>query len=394
MEFSVSSIRKKVNRKTLPQNVVDGLGEDSLGEQIAAKLKYKCNKIRRFPSRQFVMSVTTNKMHRLLYCPMCKLASTFWTRFFMMLNLQNVTAEIYLTPYDVPLSLAPPTRERLINKNGLQIPNASEMYGFLFVRNPYSRILSAYVDKLFAPNPIFWKIGKKIVGPLRNKTVNGQRKDKCGSDVTFSEYVQAVTKRHLLNGSIDCHDADYMSYCHVCDVAYKFVGRLESFYTDAFFLFKQLNLNETLKIMRKEMKLLSDQDAVLDSVSSAYKWRKDIEKCISWDAALRRVWKKLQIRGIIGKDKYPLSESESKQITRDDFIKLVMETQERTPYALRKNQRNQAFVEIFRTVPLEVLKDFKTAFEHDFYLFEYDPSPKNIFSRIDDIEYFGYLDLK
>ncbi|KAL8595979.1 hypothetical protein ACOMHN_018291 [Nucella lapillus] len=28
----------------------------------------------------------------------------------------------------------------------------------IFVRNPYSRMFSAYVDKVFAPNPTFWKL--------------------------------------------------------------------------------------------------------------------------------------------------------------------------------------------------------------------------------------------
>jgi hypothetical protein len=38
----------------------------------------------------------------------------------------------------------------------------------MFVRDPHSRILSGYVDKLYCPNTLYWKVtGRYVVSDIR-----------------------------------------------------------------------------------------------------------------------------------------------------------------------------------------------------------------------------------
>ena len=54
----------------------------------------------------------------------------------------------------------------------------------MFTREPYSKLLSGYVDKLWAPNPYFWgTVGSHAIKAFRKP----QRSDvRCAHDLTFA----------------------------------------------------------------------------------------------------------------------------------------------------------------------------------------------------------------
>ena len=303
------------------------------------------------------------------------------------------------TPYDIPITDAPPTNERVHFSHHILSPGIyNNQYKFLFVRNPYTRLLSAFVDKLFAPNPTFWRgVCTNIIRSQRHFPVPFQGKPvlplkKCGSDLKFEEYIRAIVVRHRVRrfGSVDCHDAEFHSTCHTCDIRYDFVGKMENFMDDSFFLYRKLGLNKTVAAAN-EFPWLLDNDAIYDTVSSAFSFKDDVIKCISWDEALRRVWRKLQIRGVIGKEAFPLSARESNRINVDEFVWLVKETRLNSTFSERKKQRKEALIEIYRSVPIDLLKQLRTVFSTDFELFAYESSPDDIFNRDQPIIPFGYL---
>ena len=372
--------------------------EPSNGEVLAKTLKTKCQG--RPKMRKFTQAVTSNSGYNIMLCPMCKLASTFWTRFFRMLaSYDDTNIE---TPYDIAIVDAPPTQERLTFVHGSLSPNVYQNhYKFLFVRYPYTRILSAYVDKLFAPNPYFWRgICSSIIrsqrhsSAIRRNPLRPTVLKNCGADLTFEEYLKAIVTKHKKpHGSVDCHDSEFHSYCHTCEIQYDFIGKMENFLSDSVFLYKKLGLNKTLNAIEKFSGLL-DNDALYDTVSSAFAFKKDVIQCgIPWDQALHRVWRKLQIRGVIGKHPFPLTAKESDKIDQDRFIWLVKETRLKTSGEERRKQRKEALTEIYRSVPLDLLRQLRTVYAADFELFDYESSPANLFNRSSTYIPFGYLSI-
>ena len=56
---------------------------------------------------------------------------------------------------------------------------------FMFARDPYTRIWSAYLDKFVLP--LFWHTGKEVVKEMRNNATKASLE--CGHDVTFKEFL-------------------------------------------------------------------------------------------------------------------------------------------------------------------------------------------------------------
>lgn len=390
---------KKLPAKRQPTNqnadFQYGHSQYSQGELLAKRLQAKCYiYLRELPRTPAVFPVTTDSKHNLMFCPMCKLASTYWTRFFKLIALQDKNKTIE-TPYDIPLSIARPTAERLKITRGISGTLVNNYYKFMFVRDPYARILSAYVDKLFAPNPTFWRghcrgIIKVFRSPSKSRST-------CGSDLTFEEYVRAIVQAHQKPfeiGRTDCHDSSFMGSCHPCEVQYDFIGKMENFTADSYFLYEKFNFTRTLNLLKTKGKQLADDDALFDTVNSPFNWKEDIKSCIPWMEALKRIWRKLQIRGVIGKQQFPLTKEECDKISRDEFIALVKETQKMTPYSNRKKQRTEALIEIFSQVHPKYLQLLKSSYANDFHFFEYNDSPTEIFNiNRSTIQYYGYLDI-
>ncbi|KAL4221985.1 hypothetical protein ACF0H5_018032 [Mactra antiquata] len=365
------------------------------GENLAKRLNTKCsNYLSKLPKRHANFPVTTNLEYKIMFCPMCKLASTYWTRFFKLLEVYKKNSSIS-TPYDIPLKKAPPTKQRLTILTGDKNTNFESHYKFLFVRDPYARILSAYVDKLFAPNPFFWKsLCRKMINLFRNE---GEYKAPCGSDLQFKEYIKSINTAHtrLYNrGTVDCHDETFTGACHPCEVQYDFVGKMENFSSDSTHIFKKLQLTRSIEALQNKGKQLADDDALNDTVTSPFLWKNEIKTCIPWHEALNRIWKKLQIRGVIGKQPLSLTADEAEHITQQEFLDLIKQTQKLTSYEERKKQRHDALIEIYSQVDQNDLEMLKKSFKDDFELFEYDISPSYIFNdRMKTVDYYGYLEL-
>lgn len=152
-----------------------------------------------------------------LYCPVEKVATTFWRR---VIYQTWHTREIN-HPYEVSISQAllqhfnhPPksyTMDYLKSK-----------FKFFFVRDPFHRILSAYIDKIFVPNPQFWEqFGKPSIRLFR-KQGNNQT---CYHDASFSEFVQFVIWSLKNFKKVDPHFLPATEMCVPCAMDFSFVGR-------------------------------------------------------------------------------------------------------------------------------------------------------------------------
>ena len=111
-------------------------------------------------------------------------------------------------------------------------------YKFLFVREPFERLLSAYRSKFEAENEFYRKtFGREIIQRFRKNAT--QHAKNFGDDVTFLEFVKYI----VFGGNFDEHWRPYDQLCHVCSVGYNFIGHLETIEEDALFLVKEARVD-------------------------------------------------------------------------------------------------------------------------------------------------------
>lgn len=358
------------------------------GYKLAKYVREQCNQngyYYKFDAIRLNQKYAT-KSKKLQFCPVWKVGTTFIKRLFMIENLP--THKNYTNPYLISFS------ESYSADRGM-ISNKDDSKKFMFVRNPYQRLLSCYVDKLLAPNPVYWR----LLGVPAIQTV---RKDKsrdtgnCGHDLTFSEFIKyvitamGIPERGFLGkarkkvGIIrDLHFEQLTVVCKPCHLKYDFVGKMESFKDDSIELMNQMNLTNVAKFIEQNGESLAAEDAINDTVSQPFypEFKRDYLNCITEKEALERAWLKLQTRGLIGNKSLEISEDEAKQQTFDTFQRMAMVARKNSTKEERSAMKHYFFQKMYKTVPREDLEKISRLYQDDFHLFEYDSRPADLFPK-------------
>ena len=301
---------------------------------------------------------------------------------------KNVT-----NPYAIPIPSGLKASRRAHSQHVGQ-NNRDIFTKMIFMREPYSRLLATYVDKLLAPNPIFWRDVSQHALKITRGNVNILKKGSvvCAHDLTFKEFIKFAIHVHDIHRQIDSHIVSINVQCSPCFHNYDIIGKMETFRMDAFSVFRRFGLNDTIRNMEKTFESDYEMDAVLDSINSPFSWMGDITKCMEVDEGLKRIWRKLQIRGMLAlENKFPFANSVN--VTANRFIDEVVKARSSTSKSLRKLSRNRAKIEIFRTVPIEDMRKLQQIYKLDFEMFEYDKEPRELYNREPVDKVYGYLDI-
>jgi len=253
----------------------------------------------------------------------------------------------------------------------------------MFVREPFARLLSGYTDKLFAPNPYFWgEIGQHIIKTVRlnSSSTTSSNKSLCGHDVSFPEFIDYVIQSETLNSSkTDEHFSPMYNKCDPCIIDYKVIGKMESFSTDVAYTLGLL-VNPVSKESIEEWSRETLADAIYDSIYSPFGWKPKIQQCMTWYEALRRIWRKLQIRGIILlTDAFPWQAYD--EISYELFIDTVNALHDKTDKQELKNQKLYILAHAYSLIELEDIQSIVNIFKQDFELFQYSTRPNFIFEQ-------------
>ena len=297
------------------------------------------------------------------------------------------------SPFDIDISEA--GRGKLGSLKDIGVDRQTfldKSFKFLFTRDPYWRIYSTYIDKLYSPNIVFWNTwGNSIV--RRNKL--NRSVYKCGSGVPFSAFVHYVVT-HLHKS--DIHFIPMTTMCRVCDVHYDFVGRLENVVSDIEQLSHFLNINSSF-LHDKDYKLSSSVDAIKDSTSdSLHAWRSKVTACTSALDLGRLIWRRLQTRGVIQHDiRFPYdSESKMKSVTAEEFrSKCTEAARQSTDKVKLKRQKLAGFYQAYRTVSINDMERLAAIYQQDFHILGYERRPSELFdNRKTEDRDFDILDWK
>jgi hypothetical protein len=334
--------------------------------------------------------LTIDKKNNLVYCAIEKIGCTFWKRVFQIISgFRNVTDpfqiqgirayEGYLTAKGMPFD-----RIHYILKHSTK---------FMFVREPYERLLSGYVDKLFAPNAAYWSfIGTFIVQQFRqNGTTREQR---CGDDVTFEEFVRYFIHSQHNNMRRDAHFVPNFEHCRPCEIDYEYVGKLETFEEDTLYLLKKLNLDDKVKFNNFERE--TERDAIIDAADYVFSMQRAINRCMTMHEALFRAYRKLQIRGIISKHvPFPFAKVTNREIGINEYKQALLAAHEESgPSSSRKTNRKEAFLEAYSKLPQDLMMKLKEDLSIDANLFGYETYPESLKNREAYKSDFQYFQIK
>ena len=162
-----------------------------------------------------------------------KVASSSWSEVFF-----------YLKGKEVPASrLHEATQYFSLRSHGVELKTAlRNSLVFTIVRHPFERLVSAYRDK-FELAKKYAYIYNHYAAQILNITINKSKINSRGHHIrrpTFSEFVE-----YLLRTPVDQYNDHWVPYwlhCHICDIEYDVIGKMETINEDIDFITEQSGL--------------------------------------------------------------------------------------------------------------------------------------------------------
>ncbi|CAI9714859.1 carbohydrate sulfotransferase 12-like [Octopus vulgaris] len=173
----------------------------------------------------------------MVFCYIPKVGCTFFKRLMLILKgkYQNGSS-----PYDIA-----PTKIHTLRMNTLKIrssENAAVLKAYkkvVFVRDPYSRLFSGYLDKIFLPQQNFKTLCTYIIKTFRKSVVKNSSII-CPVDVTFEEFLRYVIHSHLKKVKKNYHFGMMHDLCGTCNITYDIIGKLDTFVPDLNLMFEEI----------------------------------------------------------------------------------------------------------------------------------------------------------
>ncbi|CAL8330898.1 unnamed protein product [Lota lota] len=202
-------------------------------------------------------------IHQIIYCYVPKVACTNWKRVMVVLSQSLVSpssGKPYTEPQDVPadmvhnssihLTFAKFWRHYGSLSRHLMALKLQHYTKFLFVRDPFVRLISAYRNKFERANEDFYRqFGSVMLRRYGNTTGNVPESAAdafaAGVRPTFQQFItyllDADTEKEA---AFNEHWRQVYRLCHPCQVKYDFVGHLETLEADSEQLLKILGVDQ------------------------------------------------------------------------------------------------------------------------------------------------------
>ncbi|GFS24866.1 carbohydrate sulfotransferase [Elysia marginata] len=249
---------------------------------------------------------------------------------------------------------------------------------FYFVRDPYSRLVSGFLDKLMTAPDRWGDIGRKVIISQR-KDASPYEVD-CGSDVTFLEFFKYVIWAETTNKTRNIHFLPMHDLCDVCNRNYDYIGHLET-------------IKEDLPYIVDSVGVVMDlSENTTDDVVGLFKKvflrnRQVVKTCLGIYPMMKRMWWSLQARGLIA-DTMPLpaSKSEVEMASWEQLASWAAQAHINTRELGSRSAQKRAFrIDLFREIPLHLRLWFVELYSKDFQLFQFEPLPPDYFPEFNNV---------
>ncbi|KAM8879541.1 carbohydrate sulfotransferase 12-like [Spinachia spinachia] len=231
----------------------------------AAEFPGRTRAFEQIPNRE-LDHLIVDDTHQIIYCYVPKVACTNWKRVMVVLS-QSLISPSSGKPYTDPEAVPPD----LVHNSSLHLTFAKfwRHYGslsrhlmalklqhytkFLFVRDPFVRLISAFRNKFERPNEDFYKqFGSVMLRRFGNASgglpETAAEAFAAGIKPTFQQFITYLLDPETESESVfNEHWRQVYRLCHPCQVKYDFIGQLETLETDAQRLLKLLEVDGLLR---------------------------------------------------------------------------------------------------------------------------------------------------
>ncbi|KAK3602335.1 hypothetical protein CHS0354_007127 [Potamilus streckersoni] len=246
---------------------------------------------------------------------------------------------------------------------------------FLVSRDPYGRLLSGYLDKIYLMK--FPLIACEIAQMVQGKAALHANSN-CITDITFLEFLKYLIIRSKKKRSLNNHFEPIFAYCNPCSVLYDYILKVESLSTEAEHLLRMANVEPSA--MESIHNLLHDsivETRIQGTIPSAWKVGYLIYKCFSKIELAKRLWKAFQIQGYLRdsvdfrEELFPLniSAKDMGNIFVKEYLRQNVSKEERS------HQKKRLMSDFYRSIDDITIHGIQELFRMDFLLFDYDIKP-------------------
>lgn len=184
-------------------------------------------------SQPYASNIIVSEKLRLLYCPVPKVASSNWK--YLIRKLENIENYNDLHAAHNANSSGLRYLSDYSAAEAVRLLQPGRLFKFVFLRDPYARLLSAYMDKLrrgsgpdyrtFVAAAFSWKVAREVGG--NNNETNDAN---LLSRPSFRSFVISISQQEPY--SMDHHWQPQTCLCGLDTVPYDFIGHMESLTTD------------------------------------------------------------------------------------------------------------------------------------------------------------------
>ena len=254
---------------------------------------------------------------------------------------------------------------------------------FFVTRNPYSRLFSGYIDKIFVPK--FWKLALSLHHYENRKHINVRdiykfmqdetEKGNCYvNDVSFDVFLRYV----VTTKSMDAHFTPVSMMCDPCKRNYSAIIKQENFKEETMFTLDKFGVKPEIQA---EIAPLLDEELVEQSVQNLFdtvrkilvSLRKDLG-CKNPDFIYLRVWQAIQILGYVDASE-PFPAKVFSQGLKSAYEQLKLHNITFLNSTQRARQRYEYLRLAYKSVDPKIIKRVQQLFQLDFLMFGYDDRP-------------------
>lgn len=327
------------------------------------------------------LNVGSTNITRLLYLPKYNLA----TKFVPKIGSTFMTAAFDLLAKNESDSNNEFSRSRMVVhqkhfnrfRRTFTRESVSNVTTMVFARNPFTRLFSAYIDKIFILN--CYTLATKVIS--YNNEHGHKFNGDCGLDVSFEDFV-----RYALYSSKKYRYEHYkpstamLDLPVMCHAKQLIVVKQESFGSDIEYSLVVNNVeNVKTQTLHEMLRCKKSRSNIVSITKTAFtKYRNLIKrvKCLSWKPLVTRLWNSFQIQGYIHENStfpdYKFGGHKGYSNT-NVFLDIALKEISDNPLSKEQSliQRDKAALKAYNKIDQRLKTEIVNMYRFDFAFFEY-----------------------